>query len=914
MCIILAQRFKNVEQPRDIMESTKTPKKSANKEKTTPLLEQYFRIRAEYPEYLLFFHLGDFYELFFEDAIKASSVAGLALTHRGQYKGEDVPMCGVPVHAYDAYLAKLVRHGYKIALCEQTEDPKEAKKRGYKSVVNREVVRLITAGTLTDDPLLNAKSNNFLLSLHRQSSILGAAWIDISTGEFYTQDFDLNKEKELSLIAMLLTRLRPSEIVVADNYAYDAAIKDMLYTNCQQLSILPQDRFNTDNAKTHLQKVYKVKTLSAFGDFSAAELTAAGVLLDYVEASQKGGLPLLQGLVKVASGEVMEIDNATRRSLELTAPLTEGSDMTLLKSLDRTITSVGGRLLCSRLTNPLKNIAVIGERLDMIDFFVQCAEARKEVRSLLHNVCDIERALSRVMVGRSSPRDVVNIKNTLALIAKLRNQIHFKSNVPSLEVVVPQVLQKAMDKLGNYNNLICRIEEAFREDDLPNSARDGGFIRDGYSAELDNLHKLKSNGHVMILSLQSKYATATGIEHLKVKYNSVIGYFIEVPIKDAEKLLHNPEFIFRQSVLNASRYTTAELTELENKVRSAAEKSLALELELYEELLKYIKAVSEQIVKTAQAFAEIDVAAALADLAVEYDYCRPILDNSTDFEVIAGRHPVVEQALSKKSGEKFVANDCNLSGKDGHLWLLTGPNMAGKSTYLRQNAIIAIMAQMGSFVPAKSAKIGIIDKLFSRVGAADDLARGQSTFMVEMVETAAILNKADEHSFVILDEIGRGTATFDGLSIAWAVVEYLHEAIHCRTIFATHYHELTALDKKLSGISLHCMRVKDFNGEVVFLHEVASGSADRRYGIHVAQIAGIPVTVIRRANEVLHNLESQNKGLSAKEAAAQLPLFGYVKEHMSKESELEKKIRELNPDDYSPREALAQLYELKKLA
>lgn len=895
------------------METKDNLKKKTKKEKVTPLLMQYFRIREEYPGYLLFFHLGDFYELFFDDAIKASAVAGLALTHRGQYQGENVPMCGVPIHAYDTYLAKLVRHGYKIALCEQTEDPKEAKKRGYKAVVNREVVRLVTAGTLTDEPLLSAKTNNFLLSFHKQDSRLGAAWTDISTGEFFTQEFDAGKEKELSLISMLLTRLRPSEIVIADNYAYDQSVKELLNSGHYQLTVWPQDRFNSVNARIHLQNVYNVKTLDAFGDFTVAEISAAGALMDYVENSQKGSLPLLQKMVKISSCDVMEIDNATRRSLELTTPLSDDSGITLLKSIDRTITSTGGRLLCSRLSNPLKNIAAINERLDMIDFFVQCPAARKEVRNLLHGVSDIERALSRIMVGRSSPRDVVNIKNTLAIIAKLRNQIHFKSNIPSLEVVIPEVLKRVMDNLGNYSELICKIEDALKEDELPVYARDGGFIKDGYSGALDNLHKLKKNGHAMILAMQSTYAASTKIEHLRVKYNSVIGYFVEVPIKDAEKLLHNPEFIFRQSVLNASRYTTAKLTEMENDVRSAEEKSVALELELYEELLKYVKALSDRIIKTSQAFAEIDVAAALADLAVEYNYCRPELDESTVFEITLGRHPVVEQALVRKSGAKFVANDCNLSGNNGHLWLLTGPNMAGKSTYLRQNAIIAIMAQMGSFVPAQKAKIGIIDKLFSRVGAADDLARGQSTFMVEMVETAAILNKASSHSFVILDEIGRGTATFDGLSIAWAVVEYLHEVNRCRTIFATHYHELTALSEKLSELSLHCMRVKDFNNEVVFLHEVATGSADRSYGIHVAQIAGIPPKVIQRAKEVLHNIEKQNKGMTREDIAAQLPLFSYVKETKPRQSEVENKLRELNPDDYSPREALEKLYELKKM-
>lgn len=881
--------------------------------KETPLLAQYFRIRQEYPGYLLFFRLGDFYELFFDDARVASSILDIALTHRGTYKDEEVPMCGVPFHACESYLAKLVRNGCKVAICDQMEDPKEAKKRGYKAVVNREVVRLVTAGTLTEDPLLNAKNNNFLMGINKDNNLLGAAWIDISTGEFHTQEFNLNKDNELSVLSSLLTRFDPSEIVIADSYARNQQVNSLLSTGHRQLSIWPDDRFNITNAEIRLKKTYQVKTLEAFGDFSSVELSAAGALLDYVDMSQKGHLPLLQNISRVMANSFMEIDNATRRSLELTSSLNNDNQTTLLKAIDRTATSAGGRLLNARLCNPLKDISAINERLDMVEFFIKCSAARNEVSSLLKEVSDIERALSRLMLGRGGPRDVVNIKNTLTLVSKLRNIIDFKSNIPSLEVEIPATLKRAMQDLGNYNDLIYKLDGAIVEENIPLLARDGGFIKKGYSAALDNMRDFKENGHKKILAMQGHYIQSTGIEHLKVKYNSVIGYFVEVPLKNAEQLLHNPEFIFRQSVLNASRYTTAELTALEDNVRSADEKSLAIELELYDELIKFIKASSDDIVKTSQAFAEIDVAVGLASLAVEYDYCRPELNDSKDFYIKMGRHPVVEQSLRRTNGEDFVANDCELNDAKGNLWVLTGPNMAGKSTYLRQNAIIAIMAQMGSYVPAQSAKIGIINKIFSRVGAADDLARGQSTFMVEMVETAAILNKADENSFVILDEIGRGTATFDGLAIAWAVVEYLHAVNRCRTIFATHYHELTSLYGKLEHLSLHCMRVKEFNNEVVFMHEVTDGAADRSYGIHVAQLAGLPAKVTKRAGIILRNIENQNKGLSANEIANQLPLFSYIKEQPRTMSAIEEAIKNLNPDDYSPREALAELYELKKL-
>ncbi len=881
--------------------------------KETPLLSQYFRIRQEYPDYLLFFRLGDFYELFFDDAKITSAALDLALTHRGTYHGEKVPMCGVPFHACESYLAKLVRQGFRVAICDQTEDPKEAKKRGYKSVVNREVVRLVTAGTLTEDTLLNAKSNNFIMALFKQNDNLGAAWIDISTGEFHTQSFVVTPENELSIISSLLAQFSPSEIVLPDSYARNQTIYNALSVSCQQVSIWPDERFNYTGSQIRLQKTYQVKTLSSFGDFSACEISSAGALLDYIETTQKGKIPLLQPISKIISGNFMEIDTATRRSLELHASLSDDSKMTLLKAIDRTATSAGGRLLSTRLTAPLCDISAINERLDMIEFFIQCSSARQEVGDLLKQVSDIERALSRLMLGRGGPRDVYNIAQTLELIPNLRNIIYFKSNQPSLEIAIPQSLQIAMKKLGEHTDLVCKIKDALDENNLPFLSRDGGFIKKGYSAALDQMHAYKEDGHKIILSMQDKYIASTGIEHLKVKYNSIIGYFIEVPLKDAEQLLHNPEFIFRQSVLNASRYTTAELTSLEDNVRSAEEKSLAIELELYEELLQFIRASSDEIAEAAQALAEIDVAVGLANLALENNYCRPELDNSQDFLIKAGRHPVVEQALRRQDGAEFVANDCNLCEQNGKLWLLTGPNMAGKSTYLRQNAIIAIMAQMGSYVPAQSAKIGIINRLFSRVGASDDLARGQSTFMVEMVETAAILNKADANSFVILDEIGRGTATFDGLSIAWAVVEYLHSVNRCRTIFATHYHELTSLNDKLPGMSLHCMRVKEFNNQVIFMHEVAEGAADRSYGIHVAKLAGLPSQVTARAEIVLHNIEKQNKGMSPAEIADQLPLFTYAKQLKPSISHLEEAMQKINPDEYSPREALAKLYELKKM-
>lgn len=882
----------------------------------TPMMSQYIKIKQEHQDYLLFYRMGDFYELFLDDAIKASQALDIALTKRGKIADVDIPMCGVPFHAYESYLAKLIRQGYKVAICEQTEDPKEVKKRGGKAIVKREVIRLVTAGTLTEEPLLDAKRNNFLMAVSKVSDILGVAWLDISTGEFFTQEFSLDGNDETTIFTGVLSKLQPVEVVIADSYLHFPPIFNVLKNYKEQLTVWPEARFDSENAKTHLQNLFKVSTMDAFGAFSRAELSAAGCLVDYVENSQKGKLPLLLYPQKIKEEQFMEIDGATRRSLELIDSLSGDKSCSLLGVLDRTVTGPGGRLLASRITNPLRDVTAINDRLDMLEFFYNRRELCNEIRSLLKATSDVGRAVSRLCVGRGGPRDLLNIKNTLGIVPKMRNLLYLK-NQDSTDMIssLPKSLQKAASSLGEYSQLVAKLSEALKEDDLPLLSRDGGFIKSGYCAELDELKTLKEDSHKLILGLQNKYIESTGISHLKVKYNNVIGYFIEVPVKNATQILDDKSFIFRQSVLNASRFTTVELTELEDKIRGAADKALALEQILYDELVNMVKSLSDDITKTSAAFAEIDVSTSLADLAVEYSYCRPEVDNSLRFEIKEGRHPVVEQSLKKDNAAVFVGNDCCMNDDKGNLWLITGPNMAGKSTYLRQNAIIAIMAQMGCFVPCESAKIGVVDKLFSRVGASDDLAKGRSTFMVEMVETATILNQADERSFVILDEIGRGTATFDGLSIAWAVVEYLHEINRCRTLFATHYHELTSLSGKLSRLSLHCMKIKEFNDEVIFLHEVIDGAADRSYGIHVAKLAGLPKAVIKRADQVLHNLERQGKGMSAKEISEELPLFACIKEKVEEKipSPALEELSHINPDDLSPREALEKLYELKKM-
>ena len=879
----------------------------------TPMMQQYLEIKSQYQDYLLFYRMGDFYEMFFDDAKVAAKALDLALTKRGSYKDEKVPMCGVPFHAYESYLSRLIKQGFKVAICEQTEDPQEAKKRGGKSIVRREVIRLVTSGTLTEDNLLDSKRNNYILCLAKIQDKLGAAWMDISTGDFYTQEITITEQTEKEVLNSLLMRLSPVEILVSDAYIQTPSVFEVFKECKEKLSVLAAARFNSENARHCMQEIYKVQTLEGFGNFSRSEMTAAGIVLDYVANTQKGKLPRLERPVKIENDTVVEIDGSTRKSLELLENSHGGKNDCLLSVIDRTQTAVGGRLLANWISTPLLNVERINQRLSGVEFFINHARLREDVRDILKTLPDAERAVSRLSTSRGGPRDLANIATVLGVVPKLRNLIESSQNKEVIENICP-IINRILSKLGNYQQLVDSLEHALKKE-LPQLAREGDFITQGYYPPLDEMRALKEDSHRFILNLQGKYAEQTGISTLKIKYNNVIGYFIEVQNKYTTEMLENPDFIHRQSVLNATRFTTVELTELENKIRGATDKCLAMELELYNNFVIEIMAASSEIAQTAKALGALDVLSSLAQLAIENNYCRPVLDNSLAFEVEEGRHPDVEHSIVSEHKGAFVGNNCHL-GEDDRIWLLTGPNMAGKSTFLRQNAIIAIMAQMGSYVPCKSAHIGLVDKIFSRVGASDDLARGRSTFMVEMVETASILNQADERSFVILDEIGRGTATYDGLSIAWAVVEYLHEKNKCRALFATHYHELTALTDQLKRMSLHCMKIKEFKEEVIFLHEVINGAADRSYGIHVAKLAGLPEIVLTRAGQVLNNLERQGKQKNRISLDEELPLFAALqpaKQEKTESNVIEKYLASINPDNLSPKQALEELYKLKDL-
>ncbi|PWC54200.1 DNA mismatch repair protein MutS [Azospirillum sp. TSO22-1] len=879
---------------------------------STPMMAQYLEIKQAHPDCLLFYRMGDFYEMFFDDAVKAAQALDIALTKRGQHLGEDIPMCGVPVHSHENYLQRLIRQGFRVAICEQMEDPAEAKKRGSKSVVKRGVIRIVTPGTLTEDTLLDARSSNWLAAVAEVAGSIGLAWLELSTGEVVVQPVDR------AALGAALGRLDPQEVLVPERLCQDPDLFELWGEWRDRLTVQPNPRFDSENGKQRLLNLYGVGTLDAFGGFTRSEVAAAGALVGYVELTQKGRMPRLSPPRRVGPGAVMEIDAATRRNLELTRTLTGERRGSLLATIDRTVTGAGARMLAIHMSAPLTDPVAIAKRLDMVEFALAEDRLRADAREVLKRCPDLERALSRLSLGRGGPRDLACVRDGLRAAAEVKALLH--GPFPLL----PDGLGAIVRNLGEHFELVDRLAQALAPD-LPLLARDGGFIAPGYSYTLDELVTLRDESRRLIAGLQAKYADLAGVPALKVKHNNVLGYHIEVTATHADKLLSGKNrelFMHRQTMANAVRFGTVELSDLERRISEAADKALAVEMGLFEELVALVTDQADRIVHAARALAALDVALSLAELAAERRYSRPVVDSSLAFSIKGGRHPVVEAVLDNQNAGPFVANDCDLA-PENRLWLLTGPNMAGKSTFLRQNALIAVLAQMGSFVPAESAHIGVVDRLFSRVGAADDLARGRSTFMVEMVETAAILNQAGERALVILDEIGRGTATFDGLSIAWACVENLHDVNRCRALFATHYHELTMLASKLPALNCHTMRIKEWQGDVVFLHEVTSGAADRSYGIHVAKLAGLPAAVVGRAEEVLQILESGEQNAAIHRLAEDLPLFSAAMKRPApaapaataapQPSAVEEALKAVNPDDLTPRQALEELYRLRGL-
>lgn len=873
----------------------------------TPMMAQFLEIKKEYPDALLFYRMGDFYEMFFDDAVAASQALDIALTKRGKHLGNDIPMCGVPFHAAEGYMLTLIRKGFRVAVCEQLENPAEAKKRGAKSVVKRGVVRLVTPGTLTEDSLLDARQHNFLASFTEVRGEGAFAWVDVSTGEFQVTPCTV---KDLS---PMLARIAPREVLLGESETEN--LHDIIEDAGSSVTFLARSAFDSASAQARLCLIFSVKTLDAFGSFSRAELAAMGAIVDYLEVTQKGKLPLLHPPTQEIKGGAMHIDAATRRNLELTQSLSGDRAGSLLAAIDRTVTGAGARLLKTRLTSPLTDTDEIRQRHESIAHFCEYPSLGETCRQAFRRVPDIDRSLSRLSLDRGGPRDMAAIRDGLNQAQEISG--FFQDDNP------PEILLSATHNMIGHKQTIELLDTALVAEP-PLLTRDGGFVASGYSKELDEARRLRDEGRGVIAGMQAEYSKVTGINALKVKHNNVLGYFIETPAGHASKMLNPPlseSFIHRQTTANAVRFTTVELSELETKILNAGSRAQEIEKTIFETLRQTLLKVAPSIAQTARALAEVDLHSSLADLAMGENWTRPTILKNREFKIVGGRHPVVEQALRAADDNPFVANDCDLSPKgvlSKPLWLLTGPNMAGKSTFLRQNALIALLAQMGSFVPASSAEIGVVTQLFSRVGASDDLARGRSTFMVEMVETAAILNQAGESALVILDEIGRGTATYDGLSIAWATLEHLHDANKCRTLFATHYHELTSLSSKLSGLMNATVSVKEWDGDVVFLHEVKAGAADRSYGVQVAKLAGLPFAVIERARIVLEALEKgeQSGGARTQKLVEDLPLFSISSQPavlQKQDSAVENRLSEVLPDELTPKQALSLIYELKEL-
>ncbi|MDY8109193.1 DNA mismatch repair protein MutS [Fulvimarina sp. 2208YS6-2-32] len=886
----------------------------------TPMMAQYIEIKAANPDCLLFYRMGDFYELFFDDAEDASRALGITLTKRGKHLGEDIPMCGVPVHAADDYLQKLIALGYRIAVCEQLEDPAEARKRGSKSVVRRDVVRLVTPGTITEEALLDPGQGNHLVTLTRiggkgKAGEFALAWTDLSTGIFKLAASEGHR------IEADLAAIEPSELVVADPLYRDETFAGVFRRFGKRARPEPQALFDAATAPDRIATFFGVATLDGFGDFSRAELSAAAALIAYLGKTQLAARPALRRPERRLAGASMEIDPATRASLELTRSVQGKRQGSLLGVIDRTRSGVGGRLLASRLSNPLTDPVEIAVRQASLAHFIEDPDLRRDVRAALARMPDIERALSRLALERGGPRDLLAIRSGLQGAASIGER---------LGADLPVELAHCHAALSDLPAALRTALETMLGDEAPLLKRDGGFVRQGAIGELDEARTLREDARRFVAALQGRLAEETGIRALKIKHNNVLGFFIEVNETHGKALMAGDgagHFIHRQTLASAMRFTTGELAELQERIVNAGADALRIELETFDRLSAAIVAQAGRLQAAAAALGAIDVAASLAELAVSEDWARPRVDDSLSFRVEGGRHPVVEAALAAAQGASFVANDCDLSppgaaSEAGAIWLVTGPNMGGKSTFLRQNALIAILAQIGAYVPARSAHIGIVDRLFSRVGASDELAEGRSTFMVEMVETAAILNQSSERALVILDEIGRGTATYDGLSIAFAAVEHLHEVNRCRSLFATHFHEMTALSERLARLSNVTMRVKEWRGDVVFLHEVGPGAADRSYGIQVAKLAGLPKSVISRAKAVLAELERTDQGERRGTFLDDLPLFSAAvkrempngKPHADAPDPVAEALGAIDPDRLSPREALEALYELKAVS
>jgi DNA mismatch repair protein MutS len=885
------------------------PEIAVSLEGATPFMAQYLTAKAGQPDAILFFRMGDFYELFFKDAEVAAAALGITLTKRGKHQGEDIPMAGVPVHAMEGYLARLIRIGHKVAICEQLEDPAEAKKRGGKAVVHRGVVRVVTPGTLTEDSLLDARGANRLAAVAVRKGRAAVAVVELSSGAVDSVACSLED------LGAALAAFRPSEVLVTDRMYSDEATRDALDGSGGVVQALASAIAEPQAARARVERLYGVSALDGFGAFEEAEVSALGLIAAYLETTQAGKVPALAPPRRLGESGFLAIDPATRASLEIDRTQRGEREGSLLACIDRTVTSGGARALAERIARPLRDPLAINEQLDAVEWLLERRDLRRDLRDALKASSDIARAVGRLALGRGGPRDLAAVRTGLSIAESVAGL--FVGQVDPL-TGQPRRIASALDRL-TLSPDVSRLKAdliAGLVDEPSHLARDGGYVRPDYRPELDAARTLRDDSRRVVADLEARAVAESGVP-FKIKHNAVLGYFLETSAKAAESLLRagpDSPFIHRQTLANQVRFTTVELSELDAKISQAGHRALAIEGETFEGWRREAARLAQPLQAVAEALAELDAHAALAEWAQEVGATRPIVDNTLTFCVEAGRHPVVETAV-KAGGDPYTPNNARLdgSGQDGsRLAIVTGPNMAGKSTFLRQNALLVILAQAGAFVPARAMRLGVVDRLFSRVGAGDDLARGRSTFMMEMVETAAILTQATPHSFVVLDEIGRGTATYDGLAIAWATAEALHETNRARTLFATHYHELAQLETRLDHVCNLSMVAREWNGELVFLHEAAPGAADRSYGVQVAKLAGVPASVVARARSVLNRLEGE------KAAAARLddlPLFAVAEpEPMRGPSPLELALRDVDPDDLTPREALEALYRLKGLA
>jgi len=879
-------------------------------------MAQYLSIKARHEDAMLFFRMGDFYELFFDDAVQASKVLGITLTSRGEYEGKPIPMAGVPYHAAEGYLARLIKAGCRVAVCEQTESPAEAKKRGSKSIVNRDIVRIVTPGTLTEDALLPANQDQALaaIAIGGGGTEAAIAVCDVSTGRFDVSALAANTLAD-SLMAYPL-----SELLVSEGDIDKPAIANATALSTAPVTFRPARSATYKSGEALLKETFGIAALEALGDFGRAELAAIGLLLDYVKLTQAGSDIRLDPPIRARAEGYLAIDPATRTSLEIDRSMRGDRDGSLLGTIDRTVTAPGARLLASRLSRPCVDRVEIDARYDAVAWFADDRDAVESVRASLKAAPDLERARTRLRLGRGGPRDLAAIGRALTAAHEAASQLTASS------AGLPHKIDEAVAALdlGKDKDLatLARDLETALSENPPTLARDGGFVAPGWDEALDEARGLRDDSRQIIAALQARYADETGITALKIKFNNVLGYFVDVPARYGDPLMKPPlseTFIHRQTLASNVRFSTQELSELAGRISRAEDEAKAREMSVFEGFCERIDALNSPLSRTAGAIADLDVAAASAEWAFEVDAIRPVLTEDTTFYATGLRHPVVEAAL-KKDGKGFTANDLGLSAEGDfgtRLLLVTGPNMAGKSTYLRQAALAVILAQAGLFVPARSLTLGLVDRIFSRVGASDDLARGRSTFMVEMVETAAILNQATERSFVIMDEVGRGTSTWDGLAIAWAAVEHLHSVNKARALFATHYHELTKLVEDLPGAANASLRAKEWKDDLVFLHEVQAGPADKSYGVQVAKLAGLPKKAVKRAAQILKQLEAEP------DAPENLPLFAAASlapitdedtaDQIIGPSESDLLLQQIDPDSLTPREALDLLYRLKSL-